>query len=705
MEKKSIQFTMNYNALKLFGRQLYSNAWAAISELVANGFDANASNVYLYINMLDKGNSIIELLDNGNGMTETDIEKKYAVIGRNRRANNPTDTAAGRKGIGKLAALYLSDCYQVISKTLAGINGWSVDVTNTDEEARPILEYLNVDDATIECDSIWNSDKILTGTMIRLQNVNLNRLGEAAIDALKHKLSNYFLLDNMEHKLKVCFIQNINDKLTFDKLADKEFAFKELHKEIAFDNMITVYTDNSALIKTTKLYLSLSYQNKLGETKIYSKRIALNSFQKEITDPKTHKTVELSGNVTIDGVTKYYTLTGWVGIHSTIDKVEALNNDSRYIKNQFYNPNQIRVYVRGKLANDNILSKLPLVGAFVNYIEGEVSFEILDDNDFDDIATSNRQDFSIIDERVNILSILLTGICRQLLSDRQKLADDINRVKEEENKNIQSKEKTIFSREIYDDLIKTENISVEKANEWATVFANKLEGKFNYDLKKSFKLFLSHAGKDRIFTDFISAYLQHIGFIFDKEDVNKTEIFYSSDGTNIDNLSPLSEIIRKMIMTDNTQILFLTSANFLRSQYCLFEGGATWATRSIGEYGIIALDYDSIPKFLTNGKSEFSFNIEVKDSFMLNKTSYENLVKILNRAIEHLNKNREIKRQHTIPLISAVVFKDEVEAKGEGKTERDYMNQDVLSYWQTYVESKIEYYIKSNTIDNKSTAT
>ena len=35
-----IDFTFGWLALKLLGKSLYSNAWSAISELVANGFDA-----------------------------------------------------------------------------------------------------------------------------------------------------------------------------------------------------------------------------------------------------------------------------------------------------------------------------------------------------------------------------------------------------------------------------------------------------------------------------------------------------------------------------------------------------------------------------------------------------------------------------------------------------------------------------------------
>ncbi len=688
MEKQNIPFTMNYNALKMFGRQLYSNAWAAISELVANGFDANAKNVFLYIDMKEKRNTTIELFDDGIGMNDEDLKSKYVRIGRNRRTENNEDTAAGRKGIGKLAALYLSDKYQIIIRKDNEVSAWSVDVSDMDDEDTPSLKPIPYGEVNIVCDKYWNSTAITHGTMIRLEGVDLKRIGEAAIDALKHKLSNYFQFDSIQNKLNVCIIKSNNDSILFEPVV----------KKIAFDNMFAIYTSDKNLVKTTKTTVSMSYRNKLHETKSYTKKIEINDFPDYVINPKTRDKFLTEGKIVIDGKEKNYKLTGWIGIHSSIDKDDAVNNDSRYVKNKFYNPNQIRVYVRGKLFNDSILSSLPLVGAFVNYIEGEIAFEILDENDLDDIATSNRQDFSFIDERVNLLNELLAGICRQLLQDRQRLADNIKSLVDEENKTIQSREKTTFSRDVYKELISDDTLPKQKANELANVIANKLKGE--YDLKTSFKLFLSHASSDRIFTDFISAYLQKLGFIFDK-DIDKTEIFYSSDGLNIDSLDPLSEIIKNMLIRDNTQILFLTSKNFLNSQYCLFEGGAAWATRSIGMYRIVSLDYESIPKFLTNGKPEFSFNVKNKDSFILDRQSYENLVKVLNEIIEHLNKNREVIEKPTVPLIPEVKFKDEVEMRKEGKTDRDYMDQDVLTYWETYVEKKIDKYIRDNLVSEK----
>lgn len=262
MERQNIPFTMNYNALKMFGRQLYSNAWAAISELVANGFDAGAQNVYLYIDMKDKHHSTIELFDNGLGMDEIDLKTKYVRIGRNRRDEENNDMAAGRKGIGKLAALYLSDSYQIIVKKNGKISAWSVDVSNMDDEAIPSLIPIQYEEKDIVCLSLWNSEAFSHGTMIRLKDVNLSRIGDAAIDALKHKLSNYFLFDTIKNKLNICIVRDENDILDF----------KPTVKQIAFDNMSNIYTSDPGLIKTSKSTLSLSYKNKLKEQKYATKK-------------------------------------------------------------------------------------------------------------------------------------------------------------------------------------------------------------------------------------------------------------------------------------------------------------------------------------------------------------------------------------------------------------------------------------------------
>ncbi|MPM75069.1 hypothetical protein SDC9_122060 [bioreactor metagenome] len=151
-----------------------------------------------------------------------------------------------------------------------------------------------------------------------------------------------------------------------------------------------------------------------------------------------------------------------------------------------------------------------------------------------------------------------------------------------------------------------------------------------------------------------------------------------------------------MITDHNTDILFFTSKSFLKSQYCLFEGGAAWATRAMMGYSIMAVDYSSIPAFLTNGKPEFAFDSKDKTSFELNEQNYKNIITVLNRIIRHLNNNRRLSGVNEVKEIPEVDFKDKVALKREGKTLRDYLDKDVCDYWETYVMNGIDSYIKQS---------
>lgn len=88
---------------------MYSRLPNAVAELVANAYDADATEIRVRI--IGTGDAQqIEVEDNGHGMSFDDLRDKYLRIGRNRRAGEPKAlsesgrrTVSGKKGLGKLA--------------------------------------------------------------------------------------------------------------------------------------------------------------------------------------------------------------------------------------------------------------------------------------------------------------------------------------------------------------------------------------------------------------------------------------------------------------------------------------------------------------------------------------------------------------------------------------------------------------------------
>lgn len=409
-----IFFNFSYFALNLLGKNLYSTPLSAISELVANGLDAQASNIKLYINMEDKEHSIIEILDNGTGMTYSDLANKYVFMGKNKRDELPEElkqTVMGRKGIGKLSALFLSKKYYIITKTQnEGEAAWCLDTLNSNESETPSLQRFNLDDISFRTKNYFKNFK--SGTIILLPNVNLVGIGTQSIEGLKANLSDYFLTNSIDCKIEVCVVNNKTETLNFETV----------QKSIAYKNMC-------AFIDNTKEDYAKNLANYVRYTK--SKYDKVKNKKREIVKINPNEFPELSGEHEFtleDGHTKInipYKVEGWIGIHSSIEQSYATDNDERFIRNKVYTPAKLRLYIRKKLAVENFMELMGRTQAFDNYIEGEISFDILDDDRLEDIATTNRQNLKPDDERVQFLIKILNPVIGRLVRERVKFGNQI----------------------------------------------------------------------------------------------------------------------------------------------------------------------------------------------------------------------------------------------------------------------------------------
>lgn len=407
---QKIPFNFTYYAMKLLGKNLYSNPWTAVSEIVANGIDAKANNVFVLIDMRNKERAIVEIFDDGMGMSYEDLREKYTLIGRNKRLekDNIAGKTLGRKGIGKLAALYLSPCYYLYTKNNGSETAWVVDTREISDSEIPALIQTKYDINRLISQCIWSD--LQTGTMIHLSDVDLKKIGPERLKSLPVILADYYLETVITSNISVCVINSNQD----------DIIFKRISKNINFDTMYGIF-DNTGQ----------GYKNKI-QSKVY---LTKNTVYTEVDYPRP--TVQLDENkYTCDGEIEMtnlqgtlkklpYKMTGWIGIHSSLNN-HILSRNSQTGKRFQHHPNALRLYVRGKLAVNNLMNYVASTAAFASYIEGEISFDVLDDDMFEDASTSNREGYSTTDPRIKVLLAIVGKIINTLVNERTKAGNKIN---------------------------------------------------------------------------------------------------------------------------------------------------------------------------------------------------------------------------------------------------------------------------------------
>jgi hypothetical protein len=124
-DPKELVLTFAGNVVKLLGVQMYSGRPVpAIAELISNAWDADAKRVEVRVPLdeawsPDNPKQIIEVSDDGVGMTWEMVRDAYLDVGRDRRETEKTDRSRGgrllqgRKGVGKLAGFGIADIVEV----------------------------------------------------------------------------------------------------------------------------------------------------------------------------------------------------------------------------------------------------------------------------------------------------------------------------------------------------------------------------------------------------------------------------------------------------------------------------------------------------------------------------------------------------------------------------------------------------------------
>jgi len=177
MSTAKIRFSSDI--LRRLGEELNPSPDKGIVELVKNAYDADATWCKIELSATDAPGGTITLSDNGDGMTTTEIENGWLVLGRSMKSTSRQTglgrIPAGSKGLGRLAALRMgSRCLLTTRPRREESTEYSLRIDWDKFDSTDLVEDLEL---TIE-EAQRNSSKE-KGTEIRLENL---RRGVARMD-------------------------------------------------------------------------------------------------------------------------------------------------------------------------------------------------------------------------------------------------------------------------------------------------------------------------------------------------------------------------------------------------------------------------------------------------------------------------------------------------------------------------------------------
>ena len=221
---------LNYSGriIDHLGLQMYQSPVAAVAELVANAWDADADRVKLELPQQLSDDAEIVVEDDGNGMSFAECQDKFLNVGYSRRGNTTIEKSPlkerrilGRKGIGKFAGFGIAQLIRI--ETVCRESGertvFEMDISRLRTD-----DYVNRSGTEVELVEYEGPDPKRMqdhGTMVRLRSLLLTQRRDPT--AFARSMARRFLL----HQTAADFRIFVNDESLpdADDLLQMQFSF------------------------------------------------------------------------------------------------------------------------------------------------------------------------------------------------------------------------------------------------------------------------------------------------------------------------------------------------------------------------------------------------------------------------------------------------------------------------------------------------
>lgn len=374
--KQIFKFDISLSVLNHLGRNLYRNFITVLGEAISNSWDANAKNVWIYI---DKPNDRFYIKDDGDGMNAHDFQSKFLTVGYSKRRDktlraNRKRPFIGAKGIGKLALLSCADRVSVFTKTSkTNYNGGIIDNAELDKAIQrnltPDRYFLKNLKFSLISDISKNHNK---GTILVFERTKENFLRNTP-EHLRKLLALYFRFSLFDPNFTI----HVNE--TRISLEDLQFLSSSTEFLWKINRYSDDYVDNLSSLKEKPISLTTSLE--------------IRGFVASVKKPSDLKIRDADGE------------------RPTID-----------------------LFVNGRLREKNIIKHIPTQRIVESYIYGQIHFDSMDQGNENDPFTSSRE--GVLEDNENfqkLLNLIKEDFLPKILKQWDKFRREHNQDGDDEN--------------------------------------------------------------------------------------------------------------------------------------------------------------------------------------------------------------------------------------------------------------------------------
>ena len=147
-DPSSLNFSIDAGLIDRLGRELMGRAETALSELVKNAYDADATIVDVNFIDTNEAGGTLTIKDNGVGMTLNQLRAGFMTISSTDKVHNPLSkrfkrSKAGRKGIGRFATQRIGTKLTIITQTLESDTAIKIVINWADYKIDTILTSIS----------------------------------------------------------------------------------------------------------------------------------------------------------------------------------------------------------------------------------------------------------------------------------------------------------------------------------------------------------------------------------------------------------------------------------------------------------------------------------------------------------------------------------------------------------------------------------